>query len=324
MKKNFILVIFCILAFVLSLYFALFKGNTSLSFNDLLNLLTNKNTDEAYILGTFRFPRVIRAIVAGTCLALSGMFMQSLTKNPLAEPYLTGVSSGAGLALILGIILGISPLYYPVLGFSGAIMVSFLVISFAGFRKISVIKLILGGLSINIFTASLISMLVLVNSDKTHNLMMVLSGSLNNSIVFLNPLLIVFITCMTLSLFIIPKLNFVRLDRIIVSSLSSKSQLFRSFLLILSSALAAVSVFASGILGFVGIIIPHISRLLFGQDYRWLFVANILIGSTFILVSDYIARTVIYPSELPLGLVLSLTGAPIFAVFLMVKGKELV
>ena len=120
--------------------------------------------------------------------------------------------------------------------------------------------------------------------------------------------------------FFIPKLNYLRLDSDLLSTDKKRRYFYTLIIIILASLLTSLSVFSAGILGFVGIIAPQISRMLLGQDYRWLFISNILIGSSLILIADYIARTVIYPLQVPLGLVIAFIGAPVFVFFLVKKG----
>ena len=154
-------------------------------------------------------------------------------------------------------------------------------------------------------------------------MMVILSGNLNSSMSMPGSLLSLFIIAMILCVLIIPKLNFLRLDNNIVSAFSSNSMKYLLLVVFLSAYLSSVSVCAAGILGFIGIIIPHISRILVGQDFKWLFFINLLLGSSFVLISDFVARNIVYPMELPLGLVLALVGAPIFVLFLILKGDKL-
>ena len=138
-SKKYLILYACILMFFISLYLCVFEGYTKISLVDFWNFLSHKTTDNSIILDIIRLPRIFKGIVAGCCLALAGLFMQTVTKNPLVEPYITGVSSGAGLALVLGIILNLPPQIFPLLAFGGAIISSLIVISFAGFNKISVL-----------------------------------------------------------------------------------------------------------------------------------------------------------------------------------------
>ncbi|OGI31328.1 MAG: hypothetical protein A2287_02725 [Candidatus Melainabacteria bacterium RIFOXYA12_FULL_32_12] len=320
-SRNLIIII-CILIFLLSLYLSVFAGHLTLTFKDFIDFLSFRSTDNSNILGVLRIPRSFKAVIAGVCLATSGLFMQTMTKNPLVEPYITGVSSGAGIALVTGILFEVSPFYYPILAFAGAITASMVVMSFAGLNKFSLVKLILIGLSINIFAGSLMSMLIITNSSKSHNMMVILAGNLNSSLFVYTPLIILFVIAMIASIFMVPKLNFYRLDNNIVSVLSGNKKNNGIFLVVLSAILASISVCAAGILGFVGIIIPHLSRLIVGIDFRWLFFVNMLLGASIVLFSDFIARNIIYPMEIPLGIVLSMLGAPIFIGFLIFKGRN--
>ena len=272
------------------------------------------------ILTILRYPRALKAFIAGGCLALAGMFMQSVSKNPLAEPYITGISAGAGLGIVLSILLFNSS-NYSIFGFIGALISSALVIIFSGLSRFSITKLILIGLSMNIFVSSLISLIILVNPLKSYMMMLILSGGVtNNEIISNKMLVIVFCLLMIASAIFIPKLNYLRLDSELLETNKNKKYLYTVIVIIIASFLTSLSVFAAGILGFVGIIAPQISRMLLGQDYRWLFIANTLIGGSLILLADFAARTVIYPLQVPLGLVVAFIGAPVFVFFLTRKG----
>ena len=118
----------------------------------------------------------------------------------------------------------------------------------------------------------------------------------------------------------IPKLNYLRLDSELLESNKGKKYIYTVVIMIISAFLTSLSVFSAGILAFIGIISPQISRMLFGQDYRWLFISNILLGSSLILFADYISRTIIFPLQIPLGLVSAFIGAPVFVYFLTKKG----
>ncbi len=316
-RKIYVILILCIIFFV-TFYLALFAG-----YNDAgtgLFFKTFHLTDDAdsIILEVLRFPRVVKAIVAGSCLALAGLIMQAVSKNSLAEPYLTGVSSGAGLGIVLSI-LYFNGAAYSVFGFAGALVSSLLVISFAGLSRFSIAKLILTGLSVNLFVGSLISLFILTNADKAQSMMFILSGGFSDVISNRN-LIILFLAGVIICGLLIPKLNFLRLDSNIISSFKKEKDIYNILMILISAFLTSVSVFAAGILGFIGIIVPQISKMLVGNDYRYLFITNILLGSAFILFADYIARTVVYPLQIPLGLVIAFIGAPVFIFFLTKKG----
>ena len=320
-KTKKITTIFILLVILLiSLYLAMYAGYKDFGYNMLYKAFNLGEDTDSMILTILRYPRALKAFIAGGCLALAGMFMQSVSKNPLAEPYITGISAGAGLGIVLSILLFNSS-NYSIFGFIGALISSALVIVFSGLSRFSITKLILIGLSMNIFVSSLISLIILVNPLKSYMMMLILSGGVTNNEIISNKMLaIVFCLLMIASAIFIPKLNYLRLDSELLETNKNKKYLYTVIVIIIASFLTSLSVFAAGILGFVGIIAPQISRMLLGQDYRWLFIANTLIGGSLILLADFAARTVIYPLQVPLGLVVAFIGAPVFVFFLTRKG----
>ena len=320
-KTKKITTIFILLVILLiSLYLAMYAGYKDFGYNMLYKAFNLGEDTDSMILTILRYPRALKAFIAGGCLALAGMFMQSVSKNPLAEPYITGISAGAGLGIVLSILLFNSS-NYSIFGFIGALISSALVIIFSGLSRFSITKLILIGLSMNIFVSSLISLIILVNPLKSYMMMLILSGGVtNNEIISNKMLVIVFCLLMLASAIFIPKLNYLRLDSELLETNKNKKYLYTVIIIIIASFLTSLSVFAAGILGFVGIIAPQISRMLLGQDYRWLFISNTLIGGSLILLADFAARTVIYPLQVPLGLVVAFIGAPVFVFFLTRKG----
>ncbi len=318
--RKILIIIVLFLILILSLYLAMYAGYKDFGINMLCKAFNISEDTDSIILTVLRYPRALKALIAGCCLALAGMFMQSVSKNPLAEPYITGISSGAGLGIVLSILFFNSS-NYSIFGFIGALLSSAIVIIFSGLSKFSITKLILIGLSINIFVSSLISLIILVNPLKSYMMMLILSGGVtNNEVISNKALIILFMILMFITAFFIPKLNYLRLDSDLLSTDKKRRYFYTLIIIILASLLTSLSVFSAGILGFVGIIAPQISRMLLGQDYRWLFISNILIGSSLILIADYIARTVIYPLQVPLGLVIAFIGAPVFVFFLVKKG----
>ncbi len=319
MKKKIVISISAVILLV-SLYLALFAGYNDIGINLFKKAFNLNNDTDSMILSLLRYPRTLKALIAGSSLALAGMFMQAVTKNPLAEPYITGVSSGAGLGIVLSILF-FNTINYSIFGFLGALIASFLVIIFSGFSKFSITKLILIGLSINVFVSAIMSLIILINPMKSYTMMLILSGGVtNNEIISNKILIIIFIIFLLLSALFVPKLNFLRLDSSLLETNKNKKYFYSAIIIVLSALLTSTSVFCAGILGFIGIIAPQISKMLLGQDYRYLFISNILIGSSLVLLADFMARTIIYPLQMPLGLVIAFIGAPIFVYFLTKKG----
>lgn len=325
MRKNKIFsIVILLFLFLGCLYLSVFAGHDGFGVDLFLkSFQLNDRSEDAVILELIRYPRAIKAIVAGVCLALAGLFLQTVSKNPLAEPYITGISSGAGLGIVLSVLF-FNSANYSFFGFLGAMVSSLLVISFAGFRKFSITKLILVGLSINIFVSALISMIILMNSEKSYSMLYILSGNLTeNNLVSDKHLLLIFFVILLFSAFLIPKLNFLRLDEGMVFSSVKHKNMYSIFFIISSALLTSLSVLAAGILGFIGIIAPLISKMIVGQDFRYLFFVNIFLGALLILFADFLSRTLIYPMQIPLGLVVAFIGAPVFVFFLTKKGDIL-
>lgn len=286
----------------------------------LMCLFWRLDSENRHIIWTYiRVPNVLKAIVAGTALSLAGMFLQAISKNPLADPYLTGLSSGAGLGIVFSV-LCFNSINYSLFGFIGALITATLVILLSGFSKFSITKLILIGLSINIFASAIISFLILTHADKAYTLTLLMSGGFSNADISDKYLLSLFLLTVVICSFFVPKLNLMRLDSQLI--FSSKNQLikYNIIFVILSAFLTSLSVFTAGIIGFIGIIAPILSKIIMGNDYKVLFFTNILIGSTLLLVSNFFSNYLIYPLQIPLGIVVAFIGAPIFIFFLLKKG----
>ena len=322
-KKRGLIFLILIFGFILSLFLSLFYGLDN--FSDILKGFLDgsiKNSNTEIILSLIRIPSVIKAIVAGSCLALSGMFLQTVSKNPLADPYLTGLSSGAGLGIVISILL-FNSINYSLFGFLGALVSAALVISLSGFSKFSVTKLILIGLSLNLFTNSIISFLILLNPDKAYSMTLILTGGFSSADISNRMLFLIFCILLLSCAFFIPKLNIMRLDNRLIFKNEKAANKYSIIFIILSALLTSLSVYSAGILGFAGIICPLLVRLLFGGDARILFFGNILTGSTLLLFSNFLANNLIYPMQIPLGIVVAITGAPFFVFFLLKKGGAL-
>ena len=304
-SKKIIIFSILILLFGVSLAASLFWGLD----------INYKNIILAYI----RIPAIIKAVIAGSSLALAGMFLQAVSKNPLADPYLTGLSSGAGLGIVISI-LYFNCLNYSFFGFIGAIIAAVLVIVLSGFSKFSITKLILIGLSINIFASSIISFLILTNPDKAYAMTLVLSGGFSSAEISNKILVGLFLFILLVSALFIPKLNLMRIDTKLTFESEKQVNKYNILFVIISAFLTSISVFTAGILGFVGIVAPLLSKMLFGTDYRILFFVNILIGATLLLTANVLSVHLIYPLQIPLGIVIAFIGAPIFVFFLLRKG----
>ena len=317
-RKNLRIFLILITIFLFVSYLALFAGYKDFGFQLFKDYLSKDNS--VILMDILRIPRYTKCLIAGSCLALSGMLLQSVSKNPLAEPYITGISSGAGFGIVLSVLCfgGIS---YSLFGFLGALITAVIVILLCGFGRFSITKLVLIGLSVNMFAGSVISFLILKNPEKSYSLMYILTGNITeNAGVSDNVLLLIFALAIIVSALFVPKLNLLRLDGELIRNKNRRKENYDIQIVILSSFFAALSVLTAGILSFTGIIAPQIAKIIIGNDYRYLFFANILIGAIFTLFADFLSRVLLYPVQIPLGLVVAFIGSPVFVYFLLKKG----
>jgi iron complex transport system permease protein len=284
------------------------------------------NPDDRAILYQIRLPRVILAGTVGWSLSIGGVVFQALMRNPLAEPFLLGVSSGAALGAVAGIILGV--VFWgglPMMAFLGALLTIALVLGIA--RRTGAIDsstLILTGVIINAFFAALIMVaLATATGEKLHSLLFWLYGDLSRGrfqdLTVLLPLVLVG------SVFL---LGFARPLNLIAAGEETAAQLgvdvekVKWAALITVSLLCGATVAFSGIIGFVGLIVPHLTRLALGPDHRLLLPAAGLFGASFLITADLLARVVIAPSELPVGIITAFLGAPFFLYLLYLRRRS--
>lgn len=269
---------------------------------------------------TIRLPRVLLALLVGSALALSGCVMQGLFRNPLADPGLLGISSGAALAVAFWLVLPISvpvlvALYAPMLtAFIGSlsVMAVIFVLSKAGDGSLS--RLLLVGIAINALCGALVGMLSWISSDtQLRQLSLWGMGSLGQAEW---PTLLVSATLIIPSSLAVwwmaARLNLLQLGDEEAHYLGVNVRVLQRVLLLCSAVLVAASVAISGVIGFIGLVVPHLMRMWLGPDHRGLIPGSLLAGAILLLMADTLARTVAAPAEMPVGLLTSLLGAPWF------------
>ena len=269
---------------------------------------------------TIRLPRVLLALLVGSALALSGCVMQGLFRNPLADPGLLGISSGAALAVAFWLVLPISvpvlvALYAPMLAaFIGSltVMAVIFVLSKAGDGSLS--RLLLVGIAINALCGALVGMLSWISNDaQLRQLSLWGMGSLGQAEW---PTLLVSATLIIPSSLVVwwmaARLNLLQLGDEEAHYLGVNVRVLQRVLLLCSAVLVAASVAISGVIGFIGLVVPHLMRMWLGPDHRGLIPGSLLAGAILLLISDTLARTVAAPAEMPVGLLTSLLGAPWF------------
>ncbi|MFY9173864.1 MAG: iron ABC transporter permease [Peptococcia bacterium] len=280
------------------------------------------------IIWQVRMPRIILSAMIGACLAAVGACFQGLFCNPLADPYILGISNGAGLGATVAIVMGLGGLAYGVgyvslLAFLGALITAIVVYLIANVGgRLPAVNLILSGVAVGFFASSFVTVLMALNRENTERIIMWLMGSVNaanwQQVAILFPVTVV--GCLILCLFA-RELNAIGAGEETAKSLGVKVETVKKLLLGVSSLLVAVCVSVSGIIGFVGLVIPHVARLIVGPDQRALLPFSTVIGALFLVLCDTIARSVIPPAELPLGAVTALCGAPYFC-YLLIKAKK--
>jgi len=274
------------------------------------------------ILWDIRIPRVMLAAVIGINLALSGAMLQAVMSNPLADPGLTGVSSGASVAVLF--ILLVVPQFSSFIPFAAIIggSLSALMVYALAWKKrgITPIRVILAGVAINSVFGGIIGLLSILYSDKLPGALQWLNGSMSGKgMGDLRVMLPYSVVGWIVALFCIRQANILRLGEQVALNLGESLNRVRILLSFVAVYLAAVSVSTVGMIGFVGLVVPHMARMLVGSDYKHLIPMSIGLGALVLLVADTIGRTFFAPLDIPAGIVMAVVGGPYF-LYLMRKG----
>ncbi len=304
---------FAILAIV-TFFFSLIEGSVSISAAEAMQIFTGETGTHAQILWNIRMPRAITAVFVGISLAVSGAILQAIMRNPLADPHIIGISSGAGLAgvMVLLIFPGHEVLLPPV-AFLGAMGAAFFIYFLAWKDGIRPIRMILAGVAVSAFLGAFISALLILESDRIHSALLFMVGGLSARTWSHAWLIAPYAIIGSLLAFLGARsLNLLQLGDDMARSLGLRVELVRFFFTAISAILAAAAVSVAGLLGFVGLIIPHAARLMIGTDYRFLLPASAFLGAAVLSLADTIARTAFAPLELPVGILMAVLGAPFF------------
>lgn len=317
-------VLFLILLLLLCFFAGILLGSVPLAPINVLRCLAGLDRDSTtYILvNTVRLPRAAGACLAGMGLAAAGVILQSVMNNSLASPNTIGVNSGAGFAVMLALMLGGNyATAVPAAAFMGALSTTLVIFLLAYMADSSRTTIILAGITVSSFLSAGINTIKLLDTDITINLTTFMIGSLSG-ITFdhLKYPAAAIVTALLLSFFLTEPLNILGLGDDIARSLGLNVTSVRLILLVLSSVLSGCVVSYAGLLSFVGLIVPHICRRLFGNDARYLLPCSALLGACFVLTCDILGRVVFAPFELPAGVLMSFVGGPFF-LYLLFKKK---
>ncbi|RRZ96974.1 iron ABC transporter permease [Erwinia sp. 198] len=278
---------------------------------------------------TIRLPRVLLAVLVGSALAVSGATLQGLFRNPLADPGLLGISSGASLTLALALVMPLTlpavlALWWPMLAaFVGSLAVTLVIFLLSRHGRTTLSRLLLAGIAINALCGAAVGLLSWIGNDQQlRQLSLWGMGSLGQA---------QWATVLASAVPILPallatqwqakRLNLLQLGDEEAHYLGVDVRRTQRIVLVLSALMVAAAVAVSGVIGFIGLVVPHLIRLGTGGDHRWLLPASALLGAMLLLIADTLARTLVAPAEMPVGLLTSLLGAPWF-LWLILRRRE--
>ncbi len=297
--------------------FAIGMGSVRISFTATLRSLVDARAlsdMEWEIVHNIRLPRVFLALLTGAALAVAGALLQAVMQNPLADPGIIGVSAGASLSMMFVLIL--FPVYassLPLVAFFGGILATIFIYILSWKDGINSLRLLLAGIAVNAMLGGAASLISVLNSEKIQAVVLWLNGTLNGrSWSDLRIFSAYILLGLVLSFFCIRDANLLLLGDEKASNLGLNIHRSRILLSLLGAYLAGVTTAAIGIIGFIGLVVPHIARMLVGSDYKYLLPFSMLGGACFLLLTDTLARTVVAPIELPVGTIMAVIGGPFF------------
>lgn len=303
---------------------AMTVGSAGYSIRSILQALFSpeKSTVKTVVM-QLRLPRLLLAIMIGASLSASGSLLQSVMRNPLADPGTIGVSVGASTAATT--ILLLFPHMtnaVPLFAFAGAALACLLIYLLAWKGGIDPVRIILSGVAINSVLGSYTSLLQLLYSDSLEGVLAFMNGSLSGRSWQQVKLLAVYAGIGLVLAFLCTKsANVLQLGDEMAQSLGVKVSLNRLFLSAVSAFLAAATVSVAGLIGFVGLVVPHMARMLVGSDYKVMLPTSVLLGAVVLLAADTLGRVVVPGMEIPVGIVMAVTGGPFFLYMLRKKGR---
>ncbi|MGN1142188.1 MAG: FecCD family ABC transporter permease [Oliverpabstia sp.] len=322
---------------VFSILAAVTFGNADLSLKEVYSVIAYRlfhiESLAAYgegavhdVVWLIRLPRVLLALAVGMALSVCGVVMQAIVQNPLADPYVLGVSSGASLGATLAIMISVGSVFgsnsVGVMAFIGAMITSFAVLTVANMGgKATSGKLILAGMAISSVCSAFSNFIIYITNDKNASSEIVrwtmgsLGGASWDRVTIMFPLTLI---CALAFWTQYRKLNLMLLGDDVSITLGTDLHRFRTIYLILSSVLVGFAVYSAGMIGFVGLVIPHIIRILFGTDHKRLIPLSALLGASFLIWCDVLCRIILKNSEMPIGVLVAIIGAPCF-IYLLVK-----
>jgi iron complex transport system permease protein len=315
---GFIMLVLVVVAFSLS------KGELEISFFKIPSILLHgKGSMEYTVLNNIRLPRIYMGLSIGGALSLAGVILQGIYRNPLVEPYTLGISGGAALGVALVIVAGLNltlgSFMLPVAGFTGALITVFMVY-FLSTRhgKVMTNNMVLIGVMVSFIASSgMMFLMATTTNENLHSIVFWVMGSLdeaNGNLIFIS--VIISVTGLVVTYLFIHPLNALRLGEDKARHLGINTDVSIKILFVMASLLTGMSVSVAGVIGFVGLIIPQVMRLIVGSDFRVLLITSFLAGGSFLVFCDTVARTIITPNELPIGVITGIIGGLAFIIIL--------
>ncbi len=314
-------------ALLAAMFLGLSMGSSGTSFQAVYTSLFGTGDDSVLgmIIWRIRLPRVILAALVGATLSLGGLVFQALLRNPLAEPYILGISGGAAIGAIIGILLGLSR--FPgvsLTSFTGSLLTLLLILGIStGQSILKKNSILLSGVMVNAFCSAVIMFLVSLTRDaKLHSIIFWLMGDLSlGTIQQTGMLSLLLLPCFILIFWLSNTMNLLLMGREMAQTMGINIRAVTLTLLITTSFMVSATVSQCGLIGFVGLVIPHFFRLLLGPDHRVLAPACILGGGAYMVICDILARTLPNQGEMPVGVITAMIGAPLFILLLKRSGR---
>ena len=333
MRRKIIILLSLSIILIVSIIVSISLGNINISLLEIIGIFNTNDEIVRKVILDIRLPRVLNSAIIGFALAASGIVLQSLLRNNLAEPGLLGISAGAGFGAIMVFVIGISVSFWLVtpFAFATAMLTTLLIFFIArGMNAkysnfISSNKIILAGLAVNAFLGSVNGFLLLQSGENVKQILYWLNGSLSGrGWEEFNIVVIPILIALILSALMSKELNVMNLGEEFALSLGVNLKRMQGISIAIASILAACAVSVAGIITFVGLIVPNIAKLITGSAYRYTIPCSILLGGIFMVISDTLARLVIAPAEIPVGVVTSFIGAPVFIWLIYKRNKQVV
>ncbi|GBE54265.1 MAG TPA: iron ABC transporter permease [Euryarchaeota archaeon] len=298
-------------------------GPVKISLTEIIKVLLGNSTGKYdIIIKELRLPRAVLAFTVGFSLSTAGAVYQGIFKNPMADPYVLGVASGAALGMSIGLVYFQS--YYLILAFIAALITLFLVYSIASHAKggLPTNTLLLSGIAISLLFSSLTALILYLNSKSAAMILFTLMGTISNANWSQVKISLSIFPIFFLIYIFSKELNILTLGEENAKVMGVDAEKFKKILLVLSTLITSISVALCGIIGFVGLITPHMARLMVGQNFRYLLPVSAVLGAILILIADILARTMISQAEIPINIITTLFGVPFFLYLLTKGGKK--